>query len=90
MFTSFRRTTTTSPFALFRQADRIAQSQPKAAAELRLLAAYGSKHESRAQGGSKTQTKQHVAPVPRKPAFAAEVRIPRVFMSLFAGKQVLA
>ncbi|WP_293778567.1 hypothetical protein [uncultured Oxalicibacterium sp.] len=92
MFTSFRRlTTTASPFALFRQANRIAQSQPEVAAELRMLAIYGKKKQGgRPQGGSKTQSKPLITPAPYKPAFAAEVRIPRVFVSLFSGKPALA
>lgn len=95
MFTVFRRKTaaetTVSSFALYRRANQVAQTQPTLATELRMLAAYGkNKQGKKPQGGSKARSKSPATPSLQKPVRAAEVRVPRIFVSLFEGRRVFA
>ncbi|GGI19248.1 hypothetical protein [Oxalicibacterium faecigallinarum] len=92
MFKSSIQTSSPSAFTLYRKANQVAQSRPELAAELRLLAAYGKKkQDKKPQGGSKARStsaaQQRAMP---KPVFAAEVRVPRIFCSLFDNKPALA
>lgn len=82
-----------SPFMLFSLANRVAQSRPELAAELRMIAAYGQPKQSKnpqAADTGKAHSTPAVSHSTDKPVFAVEVRTPRIFVSLFRSKQVFA
>jgi len=79
-----------SVFTLFSKANQVAQTRPELAAELRLLAAYGKKQEQKVKGGSKGRSTSVASRPVQKPVFVAEVRVPRIFVSLFNSKPTFA
>jgi len=90
MFKLPAQSSTESVFTLFRKANQVAQTRPELAAELRLLAVYGKKQDQKVKDGSNGRSIPVVSRPVQKPAFVAEVRVPRIFVSLFDSKPAFA